>query len=79
MCGSLQLRQEGERQTLLLWTAVELNELQGCGGERGERRRRAGEKGLCLHIFIAHLMTFIQMGLGLPLGLGARARARARG
>ena len=35
MCGSLQLRQEGERQTLLLWTAVELNELQGCGGEGG--------------------------------------------
>ena len=30
-------------------------------------------------IFIAHLMTFIQMGLGLGLGLGARARARARG
>ena len=47
MCGSLQLRQDGERQSLLLWTAVELNELQGWGGERGgvEGRRRAGEKG----------------------------------
>ena len=48
MCGSLQLRQDGERQTLLLWTAVELNELQDWGGERGgekEGRRRAGEKG----------------------------------
>ena len=44
MCGSLQLRQEGERQTLLLWTAVELNELQGWGGERGrgEGRREGG-------------------------------------
>ena len=47
MCGSLQLREEGERQTLLLWTAVELNEMQGWGGERGgeeEGRRWAGEK-----------------------------------
>ena len=45
MCGSLQLRQDGERQSLLLWTAVELNELQGWGGEgRGEGEKEEGRR-----------------------------------